>query len=79
MENEIFVKAKKRDVIARRLSKILIYFLLALWAVAVLFPFYWMILTSIKEQTAYNSEVTPEFNEVSKGHFVACHHIDKVN
>lgn len=65
MENETFVKAKKRDAITKRLSKVLVYFLLALWAVAVLFPFYWMILTSIKEQTAYNSELTPEFITLS--------------
>ena len=65
MENEIFDKAKKRNIIAQRLSKVLIYFFLSLWAIAVLFPFYWMILTSIKEQTAYNSEVTPEFITLS--------------
>ena len=23
--------------------------------------------------------VMPEFKEVSKGHFVACHHVDKIN
>ena len=25
------------------------------------------------------AEATPGFNEVSKGHFVACHHVDKIN
>ena len=25
------------------------------------------------------AEVMPEFKEVSKGHFVACHHVDKIN
>ena len=34
-------------------------FLLALWAVLVLFPFYWMIMTSLKGQTEYNSETVP--------------------
>ena len=34
---------------------------LALWAIIVLFPFYWMILTSLKGQAAYNAEMTPRF------------------
>lgn len=41
------------------------YVLLALWAVMVLFPFYWMILSSIKSYSAYNSEVTPQFFTLS--------------
>lgn len=34
---------------------------LALWAVIVLFPFYWMILTSLKDYGAYNAEYVPKF------------------
>ncbi len=34
--------------------------LLALWAIIVLFPFYWMILTSLKGYGAYNSEYIPK-------------------
>ena len=30
-------------------------FFLALWAVIVLFPFYWMVLTSLKSYSSYNS------------------------
>ena len=41
------------------------YVLLALWAVMVLFQFYWMILSSIKSYSAYNSEVTPQFFTLS--------------
>ena len=38
---------------ARRLAfNILIYSMLVVWAVIVLFPFYWMVLTSVK---SYNS------------------------
>ena len=36
------------------------YFLLALWAVIVLFPFYWMVLTSVKSYASYNSEYIPK-------------------
>ena len=44
-----------------RLGKGLIYFFLILWALIVLFPFYWMILTSVKSFAAYNSEYIPRF------------------
>ena len=37
------------------------YFFLALWAIIVLFPFYWMVLTSLKDYGAYNSEYIPKF------------------
>ena len=43
----------------------LTYFLLALWAVMVLFPFYWMVLTSLKSYGAYNSEYIPSFFTLS--------------
>ncbi len=41
--------------------KIVVYFLLAVWALIVLFPFYWMVLTSLKSYGAYNSEYIPQF------------------
>ena len=41
------------------------YILLALWALIVLFPFYWMILTSMKSYGAYNSEYIPQFFTLS--------------
>lgn len=42
-------------------SKILVYALLVFWALIVLFPFYWMILTSVKGYAAYNAELVPRF------------------
>ena len=41
------------------------YILLTLWALIVLFPFYWMLLTSIKSYGAYNSEYIPQFITLS--------------
>ena len=38
-----------------------IYVLLAVWALLVLFPFYWMLLTSVKGYGAYSSEYIPKF------------------
>ncbi len=46
-------------------GKIVVYVLLALWAFIVLFPFYWMILTSIKGYGAYNAEQIPQFFTLS--------------
>ena len=41
------------------IKKIIIYSGLSLWAVMVLFPFYWMVLTSIKSYSSYSSEYIP--------------------
>ena len=43
------------------LSRALIYVFLVIWAVIVLFPFYWMVLTSVKSFASYNSEYIPRF------------------
>lgn len=37
-------KEKRREL----LMDIALYFFLVLWAIVVLFPFYWMVLTSLK-------------------------------
>ncbi len=42
-------------------KKAIIYFLLAVWAVVVLFPFYWMVLSSIKSYASYAGERIPKF------------------
>ncbi|MEE0558233.1 MAG: carbohydrate ABC transporter permease [Bulleidia sp.] len=42
------------------LKKICIHVFLAFWALVVLFPFYWMILTSFKSYGSYNSEYIPK-------------------
>ena len=41
--------------------KVALYAVLTLWALVVLFPFYWMIITSIKSHGAYNAEFVPKF------------------
>ena len=52
---------KNRGMVVR----IITYMLLFVWAVIVLFPFYWMILTSVKSYGAYNSEYIPKFYTLS--------------
>ena len=41
------------------------YFFLVLCSLIVLFPFYWMILTSVKDYAAYNGEFVPKFFTLS--------------
>ena len=48
-----------------RVVKVLTYVLLVLWALVVLFPFYWMVLTSVKSYGAYNAEYVPSFFTLS--------------
>ena len=49
----------------RTVRQVVLYTLLALWAVMVLFPFYWMVLTSVKSYSAYSSEYIPQFFTLS--------------
>ena len=50
-------KEERREL----LMDIALYFFLVLWAIVVLFPFYWMVLTSLKSYGAYNAEYIPQF------------------
>lgn len=45
--------------------KVLTYTLLSFWGLVVLFPFYWMVLTSIKSYSSYNSEYIPKLYTLS--------------
>ena len=53
--------AKKRQKITSSIT----YILLAIWGLFVLFPFYWMLLTSIKSYSSYNSEYIPKLFTLS--------------
>ena len=48
-----------------RILKTVTYILLTFWAILVLFPFYWMVLTSVKSYGAYNSEWIPQLYTLS--------------
>ena len=47
------------------MGKGVVYALLGIWALIVLFPFYWMVLTSVKSYSAYNSEFIPQLFTLS--------------
>ncbi len=54
-----YEKLERRARLRDRTRKTLVYALLVFWAVLVLFPFYWMLLTSVKSYGSYNSEFIP--------------------
>ena len=54
-------KNKKPTSVLGILGKAIVYTLLVFWALVVIFPFYWMILTSIKSYGEYSSEYIPKF------------------
>ena len=60
-----YEKAERAMKVRRTVKNILVYSLLGFWALMVLFPFYWMILTSFKDYGAYNSEYIPQFFTLS--------------
>ena len=47
------------------IGKGVVYVLLSIWALIVLFPFYWMVLTSVKSYSAYNAEFIPQLFTLS--------------
>lgn len=66
MENQInYEKIEKSAKFSQKLRTACIYVLLTFWALIVLFPFYWMLLTSVKSYGAYNSEYIPAFFTLS--------------
>ena len=60
-----YEKIEKADARRAAVRKALTYLLLSVWALAVLFPFYWMVLTSVKGYGAYNSEWIPQLYTLS--------------
>lgn len=66
MDNEMdFKNVKKSAGVKRTVVKVFTYGFLSLWALVVLFPFYWMLLTSVKSYSAYNSEYIPKLFTLS--------------
>ena len=62
MENQInYEKIEQSARTRKHIQRTLVYLLLTFWAMIVLFPFYWMLLTSIKSYGSYNAEHIPAF------------------
>lgn len=66
MNNSVdYIRIEKKAKTKNNIAKTITYFFLILWAILVLFPFYWMVLTSLKSYSAYNSEYIPKFFTLS--------------
>ncbi len=60
-----FERAERNARIKKTAIKCAIYTLLVFWALMVIFPFYWMIITSFKDYGDYNAEYIPQFIPLS--------------
>ena len=60
-----YERIERNAKLRSRIGSGLIYLMLTVWGLIVLFPFYWMILTSVKGYGAYNSEYVPKFFTLS--------------
>ena len=62
MEKKLdFDRIERRAASRKRAFTTADYVLLTVWALMVLFPFYWMLLTSVKSYSSYNGEYIPRF------------------
>ena len=55
-----YEKIERSAALRGRVLKGITYTMLTFWAIMVLFPFYWMVLTSVKSYGAYNAEWIPQ-------------------
>lgn len=60
-EREKTLRAEKSARAVKTVKNIVIYAFLGIWGLMVLFPFYWMVLTSFKSYASYNGEKIPKF------------------
>ncbi len=64
MDNSLHQNTEKIKT-RQKVRTTLTYILLGIWAVVVLFPFYWMVLTSVKTYASYNGEYIPKLYTTS--------------
>ena len=60
-KNIDYIKIERTARAKKAALNVFVYTMLVIWAILVIFPFYWMILTSVKGYGAYNSEYIPQF------------------
>ncbi len=61
-DNKLVYKTAARK---NRIFHTVIYVFLSIWGILVLFPFYWMLLSSVKRYSAYTAERVPAFYTLS--------------
>ena len=60
-KNQDIIKLERTARTKSAVFKTFMYIFLAFWGVVVLFPFYWMVLSSIKSYASYMGERLPRF------------------
>ena len=60
-----FQKIERADRLRTGALRAVTYAALTVWALIVLFPFYWMVLTSVKSYASYNAEYIPKLFTLS--------------
>lgn len=60
-----YQKIERAAAVRKKTVKGIIYALLSVWALVVLFPFYWMLLTSVKSYSQYSGEFIPQLITLS--------------
>ena len=60
-----YERIERKAVFRKRCVKTVTYILLSVWGLMVLFPFYWMLLTSVKSYGSYNAEYIPKLFTLS--------------
>ena len=60
-----FKQVHKAARLRSGIGKTVTHILLTVWAIFVLFPFYWMVLTAFKSYSAYNAEYIPQLFTLS--------------
>ena len=64
-KNIDYIKIERKARARKTALNVFVYTMLVIWAILVIFPFYWMILTSVKSYAAYNTEFIPKFFTLS--------------
>jgi multiple sugar transport system permease protein len=60
-----YTRVERAAQTRKKILKGITYCFLTFWAIVVLFPFYWMVLSSIKSYADYNAEFIPKFFTLS--------------
>ncbi len=63
--NDSYEYNAKSAKIKKTVGRTFLYIGLSLWGIIVLFPFYWMLLSSVKSYGSYNAEYVPKFFTLS--------------
>lgn len=62
--NAYYEKVTKLEKTTKIIRNVIIYMFLAIWAIMIIFPFYFMLLTSFKSSSEYNAELVPKLYSI---------------